>query len=31
MSSSSRSEEIAVGVGEFAERVRRILPFWFMN
>lgn len=31
MSNSRRSEEIAVGVGESAERVRRMLPSWLMN
>ncbi len=31
MSSSRRREEMDVGVGESAERVRRMLPFWLMN
>lgn len=31
MSSSRRREEIAVGVGESEERVRRILPSELMN
>ncbi len=31
MSNSRRREEIEVGVGESAERVRSMLPFWLMN
>ena len=31
MSSSRRREEMEVGVGELADRVRRMLPFWLMN
>ncbi len=31
MSSSRSSEDIAVGVGESAERAKIILPFWLIN
>ena len=31
MSNSRRREEMEVGVGESAERVRSMLPFWLMN
>ena len=31
MSNSRRREEIADGVGESAERVRRMLPLWLMK
>lgn len=31
MSNSRRREEMEVGVGEPAERVRTMLPFWLIN
>ena len=31
MSNSRRREEMEVGVGELAVRVRSMLPFWLMN
>ena len=31
MSNSRRREEMEVGVGELADRVRSMLPFWLMN
>ena len=31
MSNSRRREEMEVGVGESAERVRSMLPFWLRN